>query len=76
MPVTEVKSNKAWRLECEALRQAIRDYDQAYNDVITFTRAYIASGGDQSTPPERWNELDNLRQTKYAAMIAAAGVTQ
>ena len=74
MSVTQVKSNKAWRLECEALRQAIREYDQAYNDVINFTRAYIASGGDQTTPPERWNELDNIRQAKYVAMIAPAGV--
>lgn len=76
MNVVKAKSNKAWRLECEHLRTVITEYAQAYNDVITFTQAYIASGGDESTPPERWNELDNLRQVKYAAMIAAAGATQ
>jgi len=76
MNIVKAKSNKAWRLECEALRTVIIEYTKAYNDVIEFTRAYIASGGDERTPPERWNELDNLRQAKYAAMIAAVGATQ
>lgn len=62
--------------DIEGLVKTIKEYDQAYNDVIIFTRAYIASGGDQHTPPERWNELDNLRQIKYAAMLTAAGITQ
>ncbi len=74
------KDHEAWiasQLDLvDKLTTAIKEYDQAYNDVIIFTRAYLAGGGDKLTPPERWDELDNIRQSKYAVMIAAAGITQ
>lgn len=73
MKVVQVRSNKAWRLECEALRQAIRDYDQAYNDVLNFTRAYLENGGDISRPPDEWAKLNEARDEKFAAMLKLAG---
>ena len=58
------------------LCNAIAEYQKARQDVLTFTRAYIESGGDKTTPPGRWDELDSIREAKYAAMLAAAGLAQ
>lgn len=55
---------------------AISEYHQAVQNVLNFTKAYLDGNGDPLNIPERWNELDSIRQEKYAAMIAAAGLTQ
>lgn len=76
MTVTEVKSNKAWRLECEALRRAIHEYAQAYTEVIHFTMTYLEAAGDTSRPPDEWAALDQARTEKFAAMLKLAGIVQ
>jgi hypothetical protein len=58
------------------LCNAIAEYHQAVQAVLNFTKTYLDSGGDPTNIPERWNELDTERQTKYAAMLSAAGIVQ
>ena len=55
---------------------AIAEYHQAVQAVLIFTKTYLDGGGDPVNIPERWNALDTVRQQKYAAMIALAGITQ
>lgn len=58
------------------LCRSISEYHQAVQNVLNFTKTYLDGGGDAMNIPERWNELDTIRQAKYAAMISAAGLTQ
>jgi hypothetical protein len=56
------------------LCRSISEYHQAVQAVLTFTKSYLMDGGDTTKIPEEWNKLDSIRQEKYAAMIAAAGL--
>lgn len=56
------------------LCRSISEYHQAVQAVLVFTKSYLMDGGDTTKIPEEWNKLDSIRQEKYAAMIAAAGL--
>ena len=54
-----------------ALRAAVDAYDKASRDMQSFMNYYLTNGGDPAVIPAQWNELDNIRQEKYAAMLEA-----
>lgn len=58
------------------LCRSISEYHQALQAVFALTNTYLLDGGDATKIPEEWNKLDSIRQEKYAAMIAAAGLKQ
>ena len=57
-----------------ALRAAIDAYDRAVRNVRSFLDYYLANGGDPTKIPAQWNELDDIRQEKYDAMLKASRV--
>jgi hypothetical protein len=55
---------------------AVREYNEALTAVHTFVNAYLQNGGDPTTMPERWADLDHQRQLKYATLLQVGGLTQ
>lgn len=66
---TELKKTRQnnWQL-CNA----IIEYHDAMEAVLSFTRNYLKNGGDPSIIPKAWSDLEAQRRSKYKAMIDAA----
>lgn len=54
------------------LCNAIIEYHDAVEAVLSFTKNYLEKGGNALMIPTEWNDLDLQRRNKYKAMIDAA----